>query len=137
VSGIVYAREQSLSVADYSAVLASTYMGDKRPLKNPERVRRILKGSNLIVTARDADGTIAGVARGISDGEWVCYLADLCVRDGWQGKGIGTGLLDKCYAILGPGVGLVLLAYPDAVPFYQRIGMGEMPGFYHDRLVST
>ena len=38
---------------DYIAVVGSTYMSEKRPLTNPQRVDRILRGSNMIVTARD------------------------------------------------------------------------------------
>ena len=133
---IVYAREQSLSASDYIAVVGSTYMRDKRPLTNPARIDRILRGSNMIVTARE-DGAIAGVLRGISDGEWVCYVADLVVHDHHQRKGIGKGLLDTCKSILGPGMGIVLVAYPQAESFYRRVGMGEMPAFYIDREISN
>ena len=134
---IVYAQEQSLSVADYVAVLGSTYMGERRPIGNPERVARILAGSNMIVTAREESGEIVGVLRGISDGEWVCYVADLVVHADHQRKGIGTGMLDACKAILGPGMGIVLVAYPQALDYYRRIGMGEMPAFYIDREIRT
>ena len=134
---VVYAQEQSLSVADYVAVLGSTYMGERRPIGNPERVARILAGSNMIVTAREESGEIVGVLRGISDGEWVCYVADLVVHADHQRKGIGTGMLDACKAILGPGMGIVLVAYPQALDYYRRIGMGEMPAFYIDREIRT
>ena len=133
---IVYAREQSLSASDYIAVVGSTYMSDKRPLTNPARIDRILRGSNMIVTARE-DGAIAGVLRGISDGEWVCYVADLVVHDRHQRKGIGKGLLDMCKSLLGPGMGIVLVAYPEAEAFYRRVGMGEMPAFYIDREIRN
>ena len=133
---IVYAQEQSLSARDYIAVVGSTYMRDRRPLTNPERVDRILRGSNMIVTARE-DGEIAGVLRGISDGEWVCYVADLVVHEDHQRKGIGKGLLDTCKSILGAGMGIVLVAYPQAEAFYRRVGMGEMPAFYIDREISN
>ena len=133
---IIYAYEPALSAADYIEVVGSTYMGEKRPLANPARIDRILRGSNMIVTARE-DGAIAGVLRGISDGEWVCYVADLVVHDGHQRKGIGKGLLDTCKSILGPGMGIVLLAYPEAEPFYRRIGLGEMHGFYVDREIAS
>jgi ribosomal protein S18 acetylase RimI-like enzyme len=93
-------------------------------------------GSNMIVTARE-NGEIVGVLRGISDGEWVCYVADLAVRDGHQRKGIGTDMLNECKRILGPGMGIVLVAYPDAVDYYKKIGMGEMPAFYIDREIRT
>jgi GNAT superfamily N-acetyltransferase len=133
---IIYAQEQGLSAEDYAAVVASTYMRDRRPVTNLERTRRILAGSNMIVTAREA-GAIVGVLRGISDGEWVCYVADLAVRDGHQRKGIGTGLLTECKRLLGPGMGIVLVAYPEAADYYRRIGMGEMQAFYFDREVRT
>ena len=134
---ITYAREQDLPVDDYIAVIGSTYMRDRRPLANPERVGRILAGSNVIVTARDENGAVVGLARGICDDEWVCYIADLAVLASRQGEGIGSGIMDECARLLGPGIGIVLLAYPEAVPFYRRIGLGEMPAFYRDRTIST
>jgi len=132
MSAVVYAQEQTLSAEDYIAVVGSTYMASRRPVGNVERVRRILTGSNIIVTAREA-GEIVGVLRGISDGEWVCYVADLAVEAGHQGKGIGTGLLKACRDILGPDLALVLVAYPEAADYYRKIGMGEMQAFYFDR----
>ncbi len=134
---IIYAREQALSAADYIAVLGSTYMGERRPIGNAGRVTKILAGSNMIVTAREANGEIVGVLRGISDGDWVCYVADLVVHADHQRKGIGTGLLDECKRLLGPGMGIVLVAYPEAEAYYRRIGMGEMAAFYIDREIST
>ena len=134
---IIYAQEQALSAADYIAVLGSTYMGERRPIGNVARVTRMLAGSNMIVTARDADGANVGVLRGISDGEWVSYVADLVVQADYQRKGIGTGMLDECKRILGPGMGIVLVAYPEAVDYYRRIGMGEMPAFYIEREIRN
>jgi GNAT superfamily N-acetyltransferase len=133
---IVFAQEQALSASDYIEVVGSTYMSEKRPLTNPMRVDKILRGSNMIVTARE-DGAIAGVLRGMSDGEWVCYVADLVVHERHQRKGIGQGLLSACKSILGPGMGIVLVAYPEAETFYRRIGMGEMPAFYIDREIRN
>lgn len=133
---VVYAREQDLPADDYIAVVGSTYMRDKRPLANRTRIEAMLRGSTLIVTARDEAGGILGLARGITDGVWVCYIADLVVRDGIQGRGIGTGILDACSHILGPGIGIILVAYPEAEAFYRRIGLGEMPAFYRDRTDS-
>ena len=133
---IVYAQEQSLSAEDYAAVVGSTYMRDRRPVRNLERTAKILAGSNMIVTARE-DGEIVGILRGVSDGEWVCYVADLAVRDGQQRKGIGTGMLNECKRLLGPGMGIVLVAYPEAVEYYRKIGMGEMQAFHMDREIRT
>ena len=134
---ITYAQEQDLSPEDYSAVLGSTYMGERRPLGNRVRVAEMLARSELIVTARSDTGGIVGVARGITDGVWVCYLADLCVHRDWQRQGIGQKLLDTCYSVLGPRMGLVLMAFPEAADYYRGIGMSEMTSFFHERLDSA
>jgi GNAT superfamily N-acetyltransferase len=96
----------------------------------------MLRGSNVIVTARDETGAVVGIARGISDGAWVCYLADVAVRADQHGKGIGRGLMDACRQMLGPGMAVILAAFPEAEAFYRRIGMSEIPAFYFDRDVS-
>jgi ribosomal protein S18 acetylase RimI-like enzyme len=137
VSDIVYARDQDLSAEDYVRVLDSTYMRERRPLANRERIARMLAGSNMIVTAREQTGEILGLARGISDDEWVCYLADLVVRDDQQRRGIGTGIMRTVKDILGPGMGIVLVAYPEAIEYYRRIGMSEMAAFYIDREIAS
>lgn len=134
---IVYAQEQDLSVADYVAVLDSTYMRDHRPLTNTARVERMLAGANMIVTARSESGDILGLGRGISDGEWVVYLADLAVHADHQRKGIGTGILRHMKSLIGPGMGIVLLAYEDAVPYYRKIGLGEGISFFVNREIRT
>jgi GNAT superfamily N-acetyltransferase len=134
---IAYAREQDLSADDYIAVVETTYMREKRPLANRDRIEAMLRGSNVIITARDEIGVIVGLARGVSDGAWVCYLADVVIRADRQGAGIGRGLVDACAEILGPKIGIVLLAFEPAVPFYRRLGMGEMQGFFRDRQDSS
>jgi GNAT superfamily N-acetyltransferase len=136
MSAIVYAREQNLSPDDYVAVVGSTYMRERRPVANRNRIEAMLRGSNLIVSARDEAGAIVGLARGISDAAWVCYLADVVVREDQHGKGIGRGLMAACKRVLGPSIAVVLIAYPEAADFYRRIGMGEMTAFYFDREIS-
>lgn len=134
---IVYAQEQDLPPDEYITVIGSTYMGERRPIGNPARIAEMLAGSSLIVTARGRTGAIVGVARGISDAAWVCYLADVCVREGWQKCGIGRGLLDFSAQILDPRIAIVLMAYPEAVEYYRHIGMGEATSFLRDRSDSA
>ena len=66
---------------------------------------------------------LVGVARGVTDGAWCCYLSDLAVCASAQRRGIGQGLLDAARQQLGPGVTLILISVDDAVPFYERAGM--------------
>lgn len=121
MTSVVIAREQDLSVADYIDVVGATSLGPSRPLSDPDRIGRMLAGAGLIVTAR-RDGRCVGLARGISDFSWVCYLGDLAVRPDQQGLGIGRRLLLACREILGDEVSIALLALREARPFYDRVG---------------
>ncbi|GAA2540024.1 GNAT family N-acetyltransferase [Winogradskya consettensis] len=64
-------------------------------LKDPGKLVRGLAGSHLLLTARDADGTLLGLARTISDGETVCYLQDLLVHPAAQRRGVGRALVEE------------------------------------------
>jgi GNAT superfamily N-acetyltransferase len=130
---IVYAREQELPISDYVAVLGETTMRGKRPLANSERIGRMIAGANFIVTARE-DGAILGLARCITDFVWIAYCAELAVKDSAQKRGVGAGLIAKARQLLGPGIGLVLISEPEAVGFYERVGMARIDrAFFHDR----
>lgn len=59
----------------------------------PERLLRGLAGSHLVITARDDDGTLLGLARTVSDGESICYIQDILVHPDAQRRGVGRALL--------------------------------------------
>lgn len=134
---ITYQREERLPAAGYIDVLEETTMRGGRPLANPSRIQAILDGSNFIITARADDGTLIGFARCLTDFAWVCYCAELAVRESYQGRGIGRTLLDTCSGMLGPGVAISLIAYPEAEAFYEHVGMQRVPGFYLARTDSA
>lgn len=121
MSDIVYASEPNLPVDDYISVVGASTLGPTRPLRDRARVEAMLRGAGLIVTAR-IDGACVGLGRCLTDFAWVAYLADLAVSEQHQGKGIGKGLLLKLREELGDGVGIALLAVPEAKPFYDRMG---------------
>jgi GNAT superfamily N-acetyltransferase len=126
---VLYAREEALSVADYVSVLDETTMRSKRPLANAARIAEMLNGANFVVTARE-DGTILGLARCMTDFSWICYCAELAVRESAQGRGIGAGILQACWDILGPRVGFILVSEPGALGFYERAGMERTPSAF-------
>jgi GNAT superfamily N-acetyltransferase len=133
---IIYAREPSLDVAEFRGVLVESGLASIRPVDDEERLRAMLSGANLILTARlDQPGQpLVGVARCITDFVWCCYLAELAVSASSQGLGIGAGLLDEARRYLGPGSSLMLASVPTAVSFYERQGMARMPDvFWYDR----
>jgi ribosomal protein S18 acetylase RimI-like enzyme len=125
---VLYAREPSLSVAEFRRVLIESGLGDRRPIDDEERLALMLFSAGLVVTARvDQPGRpLVGLARCITDFSWCCYLSELAVSASAQGRGIGRGLLDEARRQLGPTVSLVLASYPEAAPFYERVGMDRL-----------
>ena len=131
---VICAQETGLTAEEYIACVSQSALGPTRPLGNPERVQAYLDNSNLVVTARDPDGTLVGVFRGTTDWHWVCYCADLAVAETHQGQGIGTALMDKATEILGPVSSIILLSLPDAQGFYKALGLTQTDAaFYRDR----
>jgi ribosomal protein S18 acetylase RimI-like enzyme len=131
---VVYAREPAVEVAEFRRVLEESGLGAIRPVGDEERLRQMIAAANFIVTARLEDGTLVGVGRGMTDFSWCCYLSDLAVSKNAQGLGIGKGLLDEARRVLGPRVSLILVSVPDAVGFYQRAGMTDLPhAFWYKR----
>ena len=127
-SQIIYASEPELDVAEIRRVLVESTLGETRPVDDEARLQAMLSGANLVLTARlDIEGRpLIGVARGITDFSWVCYISELAVSQSAQGLGIGKGLMDVARRELGPSVAISLISMPDAVGFYERIGMKRM-----------
>jgi ribosomal protein S18 acetylase RimI-like enzyme len=123
---VVCAREPDLPLDAFRRVLIESGLGTTRPIDDGPRLRQMLAGAGLIVSARAPDGHLLGVARSLSDGAWVAYLAELAVSRSAQGQGVGRQLLQAVRAELGPRVTLVLASMPDAVAFYERVGMPRM-----------
>ncbi|HUH78249.1 MAG TPA: GNAT family N-acetyltransferase [Devosia sp.] len=135
---ITYAREASLTAAEYIACVGATTLGQGRPLANPERLQAMLDHTDLLVTARAEDGALLGLFRAVTDWHWACYCIDLAVIEERQGRHIGQTLLDTAAELLGPKVSIVLLSKPDAEGFYRHIGMTEpMTAFMRPRTDRT
>jgi GNAT superfamily N-acetyltransferase len=133
IGPITYERERRLLAADYIDCVGRTTLGASRPLANPERIQAMLEGANFIVTARDNSGALVGLARCLCDDAWICYCADLAVRDSHQGQGIGRAIIEKARNLLGPGIGFILVSEPSAASFYERAGMQRHTAFFHPR----
>ncbi|TPK58212.1 GNAT family N-acetyltransferase [Mesorhizobium sp. B2-4-19] len=125
---VLYASEPALDVAEFRRVLVESGLGETRPIDDPARLRAMLSGANLVLTARlDTEGKpLVGVARAVTDFSWVCYISELAVSRSAQGLGVGKGLMDEARRQLGPSVAISLISMPAAVGFYERIGMKRM-----------
>jgi predicted N-acetyltransferase YhbS len=98
---------------------AST-LGERRPIDDRERMRRMLETANLVVTAWDGD-LLVGISRCVTDFVYCTYLSDLAVRLGHQRGGIGRELIRRTQAEA-PDATIILLAAPKAVDYYPHIG---------------
>ena len=112
----VNARTTAAQVAD---LFRSS--GIRRPHGDSGRVQRMTDGANLTLTAWDGM-LLVGVARALTDASYCCYLSDLAVRKEYQGRGIGRELVRRMREHLGDEVMLLLLAAPEAMGYYARIG---------------
>ncbi|HLL19028.1 MAG TPA: GNAT family N-acetyltransferase [Rubrivivax sp.] len=121
-----FAREPDLNVAEFRRVLVESGLSATRPVDDEARLRQMLTGAGLVMTARNPDGSLVGVARCLSDGAWVAYLAELAVSRSVQGQSVGKLLLRAVRDELGPRVTLVLASVPEAVGFYEKVGMPRM-----------
>jgi len=83
------------------------------------------ENSDLVVTAWDGD-MLVGVSRCITDWVWSCYLADLAVRNDYQGKGVGKKLVELTKETVGEKSMVLLLSVPDAMEYYPKIGFEKV-----------
>ena len=118
---LTYRRGNDLDVEQVIALYHACTLGARRPLDDRAIAAQMLAHANLVITAWDG-GLLVGISRSLTDFGYVCYLADLAVRDSHQRLGVGLELIRRTRAELGVRAMIVLLAAPQAVDYYPRIG---------------
>jgi ribosomal protein S18 acetylase RimI-like enzyme len=81
----------------------------------------MIEHANLLAGAW-VDDLLIGVARGLTDFSYCCYLSDLAVDRDYQRSGIGKALIDHVQKQLGDQVMILLLAAPEAKDYYKPLG---------------
>ena len=92
-----------------------------RPTHDAARIEKMFAHANLIISAWH-NGVLVGLARGLTDHSYCCYLSDLAVDKAYQRQGIGDALLTHVRQALGPEVSLILLSAPGAMGYYPKVG---------------
>lgn len=123
---ITYSVEPDLSAAEFRAILIASTLAERRPVDEPQRLERMLREADVIVTARDGQ-RLVGVSRAITDFSYCCYLSDLAVDVAYQRQGIGKRLIAETHKSAGELTSLILVAAPAAESYYPRIGMQQRP----------
>jgi predicted N-acetyltransferase YhbS len=121
MSEIDYRQGNDLLLEDVVELYRASTLGERRPIDDDRIVADMLRHANLVVTAWDGQ-TMVGIARTLTDFSYVGYLADLAVRVSHQNRGIGTELIQRTRDLMGSRSMLVLLAAPEAVEYYPKVG---------------
>jgi len=124
---IAYRVNAALAFPDIIRVLKAS--GIARPTDDPARIERMFAHANLTVSAWDGE-TLVGLARGLTDFVYCCYLCDLAVDASHQKQGIGKQLVETLRAELGDAVTLILVSAPAATAYYPRIGFEKADTAY-------
>jgi GNAT superfamily N-acetyltransferase len=93
---VIIAQEKAFDLAEVRGLYDS--VGWTGYTRDVEQLGRALAGSHLVITARDDDGALLGLARTISDDATICYVQDLLVRPELQGRGVGRSLVEHLVA---------------------------------------
>jgi predicted N-acetyltransferase YhbS len=124
--GIRYENERQISAAEFVDVLVRSTLAERRPVDNLPVIEAMLRHADILCTAWDGE-KLVGVARSVTDFEFCCYLSDLAVDVDYQHQGIGTELIARTQASLGPDAKIILLAAPKAVEYYPKLGFTQHP----------
>ncbi|MBE4741651.1 MULTISPECIES: GNAT family N-acetyltransferase [Streptomyces] len=111
----------ALDLDEVLEVYRSSGLGERRPADDRERMAAMVRNANLVLIARESDGTLVGIARSVSDFSYVTYLSDIAVSGTHQRSGIGRALIDATRKEA-PTAKIVLLSAPAATEYYPHLG---------------
>lgn len=89
--------------------------------EKPGLLYKALTNSHTLISAW-VKGRMVGVANAISDGYLVVYYPHMLVHPEFQGKGIGTKMLEAMQSIYGGYHQQILVADGKAIEFYKKCG---------------
>lgn len=119
---VLYQQEPDLSPDEFISVLNRSTLGERRPVDDLTRIRKMLRQADLILTAR-IDGKLVGVSRALTDFSFCTYLSDLAVDEAFQKRGIGRQLIERTHCAAGRETRLILISAPKARTYYPYIGL--------------
>jgi predicted N-acetyltransferase YhbS len=123
---IDYKAGNDLDIDEVIDLYRACTLGGRRPVDHRDRMERMIRNANLVVTAWDAK-LLVGIARSLTDFTYITYLSDLAVRESHQKHGIGKELIHRTQKEAGTEAKLILLAAPGAEPYYPHIGFTHHP----------
>jgi len=122
MSSITYRSNIKITEQQFIDLLKRSTLDQRRPVHDPERIKKMLEHGNVLVTAWDGE-KLVGISRALTDFSFCSYLSDLAVDEQYQHKGIGKELVRLTHEVSGHATTLILLAAPAAEKYYPKIGM--------------
>ena len=109
-------------------MLEGFFVGWSTP-RTPAEHLDILNGSDLLVLAIDPEAErVVGFVTALSDGTQAAFIPLLEVPPEYQGRNIGTELMQRLLARLESIPCVDLTCDPEVQPFYRRLGMSTSVG---------
>ncbi|MGB1466269.1 MAG: GNAT family N-acetyltransferase [Alcanivorax nanhaiticus] len=118
---IEYRVNTPVTPQEFTRLLNDSFLGERRPVDDPECMAGMIENANLVVSAWDKD-RLVGISRCVTDFHYACYLSDLAVHREYQKAGIGRQLQALTQQQLGPRCKLILIAAPAAEHYYEPLG---------------
>ncbi len=89
-----------------------------------ERLYRGLENSHSLITAWDGE-RLVGMASAVSDGHMVMYVSFVAVHPDYQGRGVGTEIMNRLMDRYRDVARRVLVALEGKEDFYERFGFAK------------
>lgn len=124
-----YLKENELTVKDFIRLKVATGFRD-RPI---EQVEKALE-NNLFDVIAVCNDEVIGMGRLVGDGVMYWYLQEIIVLPEFQGKGIGTRIVDRLLEYIkdnttpGTFVSIGLTAATGKDTFYEKFGFSKSLG---------
>jgi predicted N-acetyltransferase YhbS len=123
---IEYRVGNNLDLEEVIELYRASTLGERRPVNDCERMRKMLVHANVVITAWDGN-LLVGISRALTDFAFCTYLSDLAVRVSHQRQGIGRELIRQTRELVGPDAKIILLAAPKAADYYPHLGFRHFP----------
>ena len=115
--------EPDLKAEEFQSILLRSGLSERRPANDLDRLDKMCRNAQIILTCRSEDETLVGVSRAVTDYSYCTYLSDLAVDKECQGKGVGKELIKQTHEQAGKNTALILLSAPSASSYYPHVGM--------------
>lgn len=114
-----------LSVEEYIEFLTRSDLGSQYPKERfQERIRKLLKNTQICLVAENQKRQIVGICFGVTDFAYWLLITDLGVDRDYAQRGIGSKLINRSRELAGgkEDVALFVNSNRKAVNFYKKNG---------------